>query len=169
MKADKSEFVTLMRLNMKRAYFSALGFVGTHDDAMELSQVAFIRAYKHFGSFDRSKNFFTWYYKILRNLCLNKIRDTKRRNEVSLLEFEDIESDVVSAPDKLENEELKNKIEEAMMQLDPADREIIIMKEFEGLRYKEIAELLEIPAGSVMSRLFYARKKLGKKLGSEMI
>ena len=83
MNPDKSEFVLLMRSNMKRAYFSALGIVGSHDDAMELAQLAFIRAYKHFGSFDKDKNFFTWYYKILRNLCLNKIRDTKRRNEIN--------------------------------------------------------------------------------------
>ncbi|MFC2082386.1 RNA polymerase sigma factor [Bacteroidota bacterium] len=169
MKTEKDEFVELMRLNMKRAYYSALGILGSHDDAMELSQIAFIRAYKHFASFDRTKNFFTWYYKILKNLCLNKIRDKKRKKEVSLIEYSENESDIAETERNLEQEELRAGVEKALMELEPEDREIIVLKEFEGLTYKEIAELLDIPPGSVMSRLFYARKKLAKKLESELI
>ena len=134
-----------------------------------MSQIAFIRAYKYFDSFDNSKNFFTWYYKILKNLCLNKIRDKKRKKEVSLLEYSESGSNNNETAQKLEQEELKAAVEKAMMELAPEEREIIVLKEFEGLTYKEIAELLGIPAGSVMSRLFYARKKLAKKLERELI
>ena len=166
LRRNKKEFVELMRRNMKRAYFTALGILGSHDDAMEISQLAFIRAYKHFDSYDESKNFFTWYYKILRNLCLNSIRDSKRKNEVPLFEFAEVITENETASEHIEKEELKSNLERAMMMLESSDREIIVLKEFEGLSYKEISELLTIPVGSVMSRLFYARKKLGNKLES---
>lgn len=154
---DRKLFESYVKGNMKRAYFSALSILGNHDDAMELSQEAFLRAYRYFPSFDKSKKFFTWYYKILRNLCLNNIRDNKNRKEVSLLENISVQTTVGSS---LEKEELKISIEKALMKLDPDDREIIILKEFENHSYKEIAELLNIPIGTVMSKLFYSRKKL---------
>jgi len=72
---EKMEFENLVKANMKRAYFVALGFLGSRDDAVEISQEAFIRAYRNFKKFDSTKSFFTWYYRILKNLCLNFIRD----------------------------------------------------------------------------------------------
>lgn len=159
----------LVKANMKRAYFSALAILGSHDDAMEVSQLAFIRAYKNFDKYDRERNFFTWYYKILRNLCLNRIRDNKRKNEIPLLECTDIISDVNNAEETIEQNELKQQVERALFSLKSEDREILIMKEFDKLSYNEIAELLEVPVGSVMSRLFYARKKLAAKLEKELV
>jgi len=79
--SNKEYFEMLVKQNMKRAYITALGFVSSHDAALDLSQEAFIRAYKNFPKFDRKKKFFTWYYKILKNLCLNYIRDRKQRKE----------------------------------------------------------------------------------------
>lgn len=156
---EKILFTNLVKENMKRAYFSALAIVANHDDAMELSQQAFLQAYKNFGKFDRQRKFFTWYYKILRNLCLNFIRDKKNRREsvydegvLIKLEF-DIHEDI-------EKEEDLEKLQRAMSELENPDREIIALKEFEGFSYKEIAEMLEMPIGSVMSKLYYARKKL---------
>ena len=132
-KPDKILFTTLAKENMKRAYFSAFAILGNHDDAMEISQLAFLRAYKNFDTYDPHRKFFTWYYKILRNLCLNFIRDNRNRKEISLID----------------NIEYK---------------EELILKEFENYSYKEIAEMLEIPIGSVMSKLHYARKKLAEKI-----
>jgi len=164
----KKEFERLVNANMKRAYYSALGILGNHDDAMEISQEAFIRAYKHFYKFDPTKKFFTWYYKILRNLRLNRIRDAKNRKETELLEA--VAKTENETPDvQLEKEELKERIESALMKLKANDREIIMLKEFENYSYKEISEMLEIPVGSVMSRLFYARKKLAALLKEEEI
>jgi RNA polymerase sigma-70 factor (ECF subfamily) len=159
----KSEFELLVKKHMKRAYYSALGLLGNHDDAMELSQEAFIRAYSHFYKFDPTKKFFTWYYKILKNLCLNRIRDNKNRKEITLLE-EISESNNENVEESIEKKELKITVENALMELKESDREILILKEFENLSYKEISELMEIPIGSVMSKLFYARKKLAVKL-----
>ena len=146
---------------MKRAYYSALAIVGNHDDAMELSQQAFLRAYNNFSKFDPERKFFTWYYKILRNLCLNFIRDNKNKHYfIEGIEYKD-ESDIQS---ELERNEAIEKVKWALNQLEHSDREIIMLKEFENYSYKEIAEMLEIPIGSVMSKLFYARKKLANKM-----
>lgn len=160
----KTEFELLVKANMKRAYFTALGILGSHDEAMEISQEAFIRAYRHFDKFDRDKNFFTWYYKILKNLCLNLIRNEKRRKKENFLEYENSELLSENTITEFEKNEALQKVQEAMLKLNFEDREIIVLKVFEDLSYKEIAELLNIPAGSVMSRLFYARKKLADKL-----
>lgn len=156
---SKNNFEALVKANMKRAYYTALGLMGCHDMAMELSQEAFLRAYKHFDKFDQSKNFFTWYYKILRNLCLNAIRDKKNKKE-SFLQSVSQESLSVDPVAEYDSSELKFLLEDALMKLSIDDREIITMREFEGINYKEIAELLSIPIGTVMSRLYYARKRL---------
>jgi len=162
-KADKNLFATLAKENMERAYFSAFAILGNHDDAMELSQLAFMRAYKNFDSFDPYRKFFTWYYKILRNLCLNFIRDNKNRKElffVDNIQYKE-ESNVQF---EIEKSEEIDKVRKGLAELDQTDREIIILKEFENYSYKEIAEMLEIPIGSVMSKLHYARKKLAEKI-----
>jgi RNA polymerase sigma-70 factor (ECF subfamily) len=162
----KEEFSMLVKQNMKRAYFVALGFLGSHDEAMDASQTAFIKAYRNFHKFDRSRNFFTWYYKILKNTCLNIIRDKKNKGEVHFLELADKERNTYDISIPIEDEELKAKLEKALLSINEDDREIIILKEFEKYSYNEIAELLEIPVGTVMSKLFYARKKLYEKFKS---
>jgi RNA polymerase sigma-70 factor (ECF subfamily) len=165
-KKENKEYAVLVKVNMKRAYFAALGLLGNHDEAMEASQIAFVKAYKNFKKFDKSKNFFTWYYKILRNLCLNILRDTKRKKEINFIVYMENEENSIGLQTEIESRDLNQKLEKALMELDAKDREIIILKEFEYLSYKEISELLEMPMGSVMSRLYYARKKLSEKLKS---
>ena len=160
----KEEFEMLVKQNMKRAYFSALGLLGSHDAAMDVTQEAFIRAYRNFKSFNGEKKFFTWYYSILKNLCLNFIRDRKRKNETEYIEFKESEHSQNKSSEAIENKELIEKLQEAIDELDFDDREVIILKEFEDHTYKDIAEILNVPVGSVMSRLFYARKKLAVKL-----
>lgn len=159
-KQQKTEFDLLVKQNMKRAYFVALGFLGSHDSAMDVSQEAFIRAYRNFDKFDKNRNFFTWYYKILKNLCLNFIRDNKNRNQENFLELrkKTLSSD---SPDIiLEEKELRQNLYEAIEKLSNDEREILILREFEGMSYAEISELLNVPEGTVMSRLYYTRKKL---------
>lgn len=160
--AVKAEFEKLVKANMKRAYFTALGILGSHDSAMEISQEAFIKVYRNFSKYDRNKNFFTWYYKILRNLCLNFIRDKKRLKEENFLVLKNSSGENIY--ESFEQKELNEKLEEALQLLEIEDREIIILKEFENLSYNEISETLAIPKGTVMSRLFYARKRLAEKL-----
>jgi len=160
------EFEKIVKTNMKKGYFAALTFVGSHDDAIELSQQAFVKAYKNFKKFDKTKNFFVWYYTILKNLCLNYLRDNKKKISIDLIINKKDETDYANPQKLIEQKELVIQVEKAISELNIEDREIIMLREFEGFSYKEIAEILQLPEGTVMSRLFYARKKLAKKLKS---
>ena len=163
-KTKTKEFEVLVKDNMKRAYFSALGFLGSHDAAMDVSQEAFIRAYRNFNKYDTKRNFFAWYYKILRNLCLNFMRDNKNRKEEYFFESRKYEDSRNNPEQSLEEQEEFEILHVAINQLETEDREIIVLREFESYRYEEISEMLNLPAGTVMSRLFYARKKLAEKM-----
>lgn len=130
-KEQVSEFEQLVKQNMKRAYFVALGFLGSHDSAMEVSQEAFIRAYRHFNKFDKSRNFFTWYYKILKNLCLNFIRDNKKMKKVEFLEIHTRDLSI-EGPDKiLEEKELQQRLQKSINLPNEVECGIIILREFE--------------------------------------
>jgi len=153
-----------------RAYYAALLVIGNRDDAFDLSQEAFYKAFRAIKSFQPGKNFYTWYYKILKNLCINHYKRIKRRNIVfsDADEFEGPSLYLSSAPNPeqlFEENEMRDILWKGLMDIKKEDREIIMLKEFNEMSYKEIAEVLNIPVGSVMSRLYYARKKLAKILG----
>lgn len=162
------EFEHHVKANMKRAYFTALGLLGSHDLAMEASQEAFLRAYRSYYKFDSSKNFFTWFYKILKNLCLNQIRDRKNLREEPFLEISQEQFLSEDIQNKIEQDELIASLQEAIADLTIEEKEVIILREFENYSYKEISELLNIPIGTVMSKLFYARKKLAQKMAGKL-
>ncbi len=152
-----------------RAYHAALIFTGNKEDAMDLSQEAFFRAYRSIKTFERGKKFYTWLYQILKNLCINHLQRKKKKSPV----LSDVEEyagpDLYFSPDGrpdeiFEEHEMRDLVWNGLAKLKSEDREIIILKEFQEMSYKEIAEILEIPLGSVMSRLFYAKKKLAKIL-----
>ncbi|MBN2571930.1 MAG: sigma-70 family RNA polymerase sigma factor [Ignavibacteriales bacterium] len=164
---SKRAYDMIVKRYMKRAYFAAFCFVGDKDAALDLSQDAFIRAYRSIKKFDIRIKFFTYYYQILKNLCFNFLRDKKKHTRAfSEVGEEIIEmiSDNESYSNEYEKIELKEKLWKAINALDEMHREIIILKEFNGLSYNEIAELLNIPIGTVMSRLYHARMLLRKKL-----
>jgi RNA polymerase sigma-70 factor (ECF subfamily) len=158
----------LVKRYMQRAYFTALGLVGNHESALDLSQDAFVRAYKAIHKIDEDRQFFTYYYRILRNLCLNFIRDKKRHaRSFSELSEGQVLNITATEPDPetvLERKEIREKVWDAIQNLSPDHREIIVLKEFKEYTYEEIAELLDIPVGTVMSRLYHARKSLKHKL-----
>ena len=170
---DKQAYGKLVIKYMKQAYFIALGIVGSHDNALDLSQEAFVKAFKAINKFDPDKKFFTWYYRILRNLCFNFQRDKSRRarpfsefKDEMILEIADNSQDSL---EDLEKHELKKIVWDALAQLKEHDREIIMMKDFQDLSYKQIAEILDCPMGTVMSRLYNARKALKIKLEGILI
>ncbi|HDQ00370.1 MAG TPA: sigma-70 family RNA polymerase sigma factor [bacterium] len=167
-KGDKESYGILVEKYMKRAYFSALGLVGNHEYALDLSQEAFIRAYRSIRKLDPERKFYTWYYQILRNLCFNYLRDRSRRarpfSELSQRQLEQIADDEGDVIVSLEKDQLKDRLWEALEKLKPDEKEIILLKDFQNHSYKEIAEILECPTGTVMSRLYYARKSLKAKL-----
>lgn len=165
---DKHAYGILVDRYMKRAYFTALGLVGVHEAALDLSQEAFVRAYRSIKKLDANKKFYTWFYRILRNLCLNNIRDNARHaSSFSEIGEDRVKNFIDSTPDassKLESAEIKDEVWKAINSLTDHEREIIIMKDFQEMPYKEIAHVLDIPIGTVMSRLYNARKALKNKL-----
>jgi len=165
---EKQAYGELVNKYMKRAYYTALGLIGSPEAAMDLSQEAFIRAYRAIKRLDADKKFFTWYYRILKNLCLNYLRDRARQarpfsevGETTLLKMSDQSED---ASNHVEREETKEIVWDAINSLKPQEREIIILKDFQEHSYKEISELLDCPMGTVMSRLYNARQALKVKL-----
>jgi len=168
---DREAFGELVARYMRRAYYAALGLTGSHDDALDLSQEAFVRAYRARASLDPDRPFYPWLYQIVRRLCFNMQRDRRtrrRRMEEATPWLQDQAGARAAASDparSAERSELRGRLELAIDKLPEREREVLVLKEFEGLRYREIAELLGIPIGTVMSRLYTARRNLAEILG----
>ena len=163
-------FRVLVERYKKRAYFAALKLVGDPDDAYDLSQEAFIRVYNARRRYDKSHPFYAWFYTILRNLARNHLRKRSVRTEyaaqVRRIRKGNIETS--DSPECLaEADEAKKAVWAAIEKLSYDHREVIILRHFEDMSYEEIAKLLGIAVGSVMSRLYYARRKLRELLGEE--
>ncbi len=166
---DTPAFGKLVERYMRRAYYAALGLVGSHEDALDLSQEAFARAFKARDRLDPERPFYAWLYQIIRRLCFNYTRDrrTRRRGIESASRWLVHEATARSADnpqETLERREARERVTQALESLPDRDREILVLKEFEGLRYREIAELIGIPIGTVMSRLYAARRRLATAL-----
>ncbi len=165
---EKEAYGLIVRKYMQRAYFAALGLTGARQDALDLSQEAFVRGYRAIKRFEVGRSFYTWYYRILRNLALNLKRDRARQaqpfSEIGENRVRQLQDDTASAVAEVERAEVKQKVWAALRRLKPNEREIIILKDFQELSYKEIAELLGCPQGTVMSRLYNARKALRAQL-----
>lgn len=126
-----------------------------------------MRAFRHLDRFQPGRPFFPWYYRILRNLCLTYLKRHGPARKVSLDRL--IEEDHVQIPaeaedvrEKLQQAQMAHHLREAIELLKPEFKEIIAMKHFEEMSYEEMAQSLRIPIGTVMSRLFHARKALAK-------
>ncbi len=152
----------------RKAYYTALKLVGDVDEAYDLSQEAFIRVYNARRRYDRTRPFYSWFYAILSNLAKNhlKKRSVRANYAASIKGAKDAEIDTHDSPEVLvEADETKQAVWAAIEKLSYEHREIIILRHFEDMAYEEIAKLLGIPVGSVMSRLYYARKRLRELLG----
>ncbi len=166
---DHQAFGELVKKYMQRAYYGALGLTGSHDDALELSQEAFARAFRARDSIDPERPFYTWYYQILRRLCFNLSRDRtsqqRKLSEQGSWLLTEAEQRQAANPDAmLQQQQLQQRCRVAMEGLPAAEREIIMLRELQDCSYQEIAALLDIPVGTVMSRLYSARKRLAASL-----
>lgn len=167
---DREAFGDLVTRYMRRAYYQALGLVGSHEDALDLSQEAFARAFRARRSLDPERPFYAWLYQILRRLCFNFLRDrrTRTRKLAAAAGWLADEAGARAAADDPSRitvrAELRARVAAAIDALPDREREVLVLKEFEGLRYREMAELLGIPMGTVMSRLYAARRRLAASL-----
>ena len=172
-RGDIEAFGVLVERYKERAYMIALGFVGSPDDAMDLSQDAFVKAFKAMRSFRDGADFYPWFYAVLRNTCFNFLRRRKTRKESSLDAAREYGFDAVDdspGPSRrLERKEMRELVLLEMDNLSPVHREILLLRHFECLSYKEMAGVLGCPIGTVMSRLYAARKALKARLTCYMI
>ena len=172
-KGDQAAFRTLVERYQRRVYQLALGMLKDPDDAMDIAQETFVRVHRYLPSFKGDSSFFTWTYRIATNLCLDAQRKKGRMQRVDAEEGDDAEleaamdppSHALAGPQRATlNEELKGKLEEALQGLSENHRAILLLREIEGLSYEELAKVLGIRKGTVMSRLFHARLKMQNKL-----
>jgi RNA polymerase sigma-70 factor (ECF subfamily) len=170
---SKAAFHALFQKYHRRAYAVALGVLKRPEDAMDVVQDAFIKVHKNIGAFQGSSSFYTWLYRIVMNLAIDHVRRTRRvvewGDDVPLHEAAGDRTLVPKVEDEnpsrtLVRRELSDKIRQALDALPEYHRAVILLREVEGMSYEEMAEVLEVPKGTIMSRLFHARRKMQDQL-----
>jgi RNA polymerase sigma-70 factor (ECF subfamily) len=163
-KGDSEAFGVLVERYQRRVANVALAVVHNQEDALELAQETFIRAYENLDKFESRSSFSTWLYRIAANLAIDFWR---REGRHVVLRGEDAENELRRMPTErgdsykaASRSELSERLSKALEELTPEHRAVILLREVEGLSYDEISEVLQIPRGTVMSRLHYARTHL---------
>ncbi len=164
---ETAGFEALARRYQRRAYAVALGLCGSHDDAMDATQKAMLRAMHALPRFRAGEPFFPWLYRIVRNCALNQRRDQRRHLGQTPLEWVDATDARPSPLEEAAGAELKGRLWAAVTALPLEQRETFLLYTFQGLKYREIAETLGVPIGTVMSRLHGARRQLRRALAEE--
>src|SRR3954462_15477789 len=172
---DTEAFDQLVGRYRTRIFGMIYNMVHSEQDAWDLAQDSFIKAWKSIKRFRGQSSFYTWIYRIVMNVTIDWLR--KKQVKAGGAEFNDsIQLKEVDPASKtmpkadalpsetMEQKEIRSEIDKAIAQLSPEHRAVILMKEIDGMQYHEIAETLGCSIGTVMSRLFYARKKLQKLL-----
>ena len=154
-----------------RVFAMIYNMVHNEQDAWDLAQESFVKAWKSIKRFRRQSSFYTWVYRIVMNVTIDWLRKKQIKgagsefdDSIQLKEIDPASRTVPKAEplphERMERNEIRAKIDNAIGQLSPEHRAVILMKEIEDMQYHEIAETLGCSIGTVMSRLFYARKKL---------
>jgi RNA polymerase sigma-70 factor (ECF subfamily) len=170
---DRAAFQGLFQKYHRRAYAVALGVLKRPDDAMDVVQDAFIKVHKHIATFQGASSFYTWLYRIVMNLAIDHMRRTRKvvewGDDVPIHEAAGDRALVPKVVDEnpqhtVVRRELSGKIKEALDTLPEYHRAVILLREVEGMSYEEMAEVLDVPKGTIMSRLFHARRKMQEQL-----
>jgi RNA polymerase sigma-70 factor (ECF subfamily) len=171
-KGDRDAFRTLFERHHRRAYALAFGVLRHQDDALDVVQDAFIKAHKYLDKFEGNSSFYTWLYRIVMNLAIDHLRKHRRVKPVELDETRMEEGDEGLQPKMLganpgralQDKEIRIRIDRALDELSDNHRAVLIMRELEGMSYEEMAEAMDCSKGTIMSRLFHARKNMQKRL-----
>ena len=172
-RGDRDAFKTLFERYHRRAYALAFGVLHHPDDALDVVQDAFIKAHKYLDKFEGNSSFYTWLYRIVMNLAIDHIRKHRRVKPVELDETR-IESDADDAllpriisgnPARaLADKQIRGRIDQALDELSENHRSVLVMRELEGLSYEDMAQAMSCSKGTIMSRLFHARRNMQKRL-----
>jgi len=173
-KGDMVAFEELVARHRDKIYARAFSMMRNEDEAVDLSQEAWVKSWQRLKQFQGESSFGTWMTRIVINLCLDQLRRRKRQRTESIEEMSEESGGVerqmpvvtVNPTERLERGELRKKIDQALGQLSHEHRTVLILHEFEEMEYKEIAKTMDCSIGTVMSRLFYARRKMAVLLAS---
>ena len=166
LKGKQWAFDRLMTLHQKRVYRIAVGMLSDHDEAADITQEAFIRAFRSLKNFQFGSSFGTWLYRITVNLCISHIRRTKLHQHLSLSEVSHVLSSPLGRPARdLALKDLAQEIEDAIDALPPKQRAIFVMHYYQQMPHKEIAKIMNRSEGAIKSSYCQAVKKLRKRLG----
>lgn len=171
-RGDTTAFEELVARHRDKIYARAFSMMRNEDDAVDLSQEAWVKGWQRLAQFQGDASFVTWMTRIVINLCLDALRRQKRLRTESIDQLDDASGGVarlmpavvLNPTEGLERTELRRRIDQAMAQLTHAHRTVLILHEFEGLEYKEVARRMGCSIGTIMSRLFYARRRLATLL-----
>ncbi|WP_224368952.1 RNA polymerase sigma factor [Hyalangium versicolor] len=174
---DQRAFKLLVERYQRKVYAVALGMLKDKEEAMDVSQEAFVKVYKYLDHFKGDASFYTWLYRITVNICIDIIRKRSGMGGEAVEFDETVPMDVSEAnigalgsrlgtnPQKSAlRRELAEKIQEALAAVPEKHRAILLLREVEGMSYEDLSRTLDIPKGTVMSRLFHARAKVQKIL-----
>lgn len=178
---DTQAFELLVKRYQRKVYAVALGMLHNSEDAKDATQDAFVKAYRYIGNFRGTSSFYTWLYRIAVNLCIDRLRKSSRYIHVEY-------DDRLKRPDNVDHKgsglkpstlgtnpsksmmrrELKERIQLGLESLTDKHRAVIVMRELQGLSYAEMAKVMKCSKGTIMSRLFHARKKLQEFLADSL-
>jgi RNA polymerase sigma-70 factor (ECF subfamily) len=171
-KGDMGAFEELVSRHRDKIFARALSMMRNEEEAIDLSQEAWVKAWQRLEQFQGESSFTTWITRIVINLCLDQLRKQKRQRAESIEEMDEESGGVerqmpvitINPTERLERGELRQRIDRALDQLSHEHRTVLVLHEFEEMEYKEIAKTMGCSIGTVMSRLFYARRKLAALL-----
>lgn len=174
---DQHAFQQLVERYQRKVYGVAFGMLHNAEDAMDVTQEAFIRVHRYLDRFKGSSSFFTWLYRITVNLCIDHLR---KEGKAQTLDYDDSidhsEQEGIGLPwtqdgnpgTAMDRKELRDLIDKALKSLSPNHRAVILMREVQGLSYKEMARAMQCSKGTIMSRLFHARRRMQTALRAAM-
>ncbi len=169
---DMAAFEGLVARHRDKLYARAYSMMRNEEEAIDLSQEAGVKGWQRLNQFQGDSSFATWMTRITINLCLDAIRRQKRQRAESIEAMDEDSGGVerhlpvvtVNPTERMERSELRARIDDALGKLTEAHRTVLVLHEFEGMEYKLIAKTMQCSIGTVMSRLFYARRKLAALL-----
>ncbi len=162
---DVAAFEELVKRHQARAYAIAYRLLGRREDAQDVAQEAFARAYFRLAEFRGTAQFRTWLYRILVNLATDVLRRRKPEVPEDQAAYQMVDTGY-NPGENFDRQELRQNIEEAITALPTDLRTVILLRELEGLSYADIARVIRRPVGTVMSRLFHARRRLQQSLSA---
>jgi RNA polymerase sigma-70 factor (ECF subfamily) len=171
-KGDMLAFEELVFRHRDKIYARAYSMMRSEDAALDLSQEAWVKAWQRLAQFQGDSSFATWATRITINVCLDQLRKNKRQQAESIEALDEESGGVerqmpvvtVNPTERLERGELRAKIDGALSKLSDEHRTVLVLREFQEMEYEEIAKTVGCSMGTVMSRLFYARRKLAALL-----